>query len=66
MIKILAGIHTPTEGQIYQWKRSKIEKVSDAKNLEFVSYSSELSLVPYMTVAESIYLGRMPSKRVDL
>ena len=32
MIKILAGIHTPTEGQIFiNGKEVKIEKVSDAK-----------------------------------
>ena len=34
MIKILAGIHTPTEGQIFiNGKEVKIEKVSDAKEL---------------------------------
>ena len=64
MIKILAGIHTPTEGQIFiNGKEVKIEKVSDAKELGISVIHQELSLVPYMTVAENIYLGRMPSKK---
>lgn len=64
MIKILAGIHTPTEGQIFiNGKEVKIEKVSDAKELGISVIHHELSLVPYMTVAENIYLGRMPSKK---
>lgn len=64
MIKILAGIYSPTEGQIFiNGKEVKIEKVSDAKNLGISVIHQELSLVPYMTVAENIYLGRMPSKK---
>ena len=55
MIKILAGIHTPTEGQIFiNGKEVKIEKVSDAKELGISVIHQELSLVPYMTVAENI------------
>ena len=64
MIKILAGIYDPTEGQIFiSGKEVKIEKVSDAKELGISVIHQELSLVPYMTVAENIYLGRMPSKK---
>ena len=64
MIKILAGIHTPTEGQIFiNGKEVKIEKVSDAKELGISVIHQEVSLVPYMTVAENIYLVRMPSKK---
>ena len=56
MIKILAGIHTPTEGQIFiNGKEVKIEKVSDAKELGISVIHQELSLVPYMTVAVKRY-----------
>lgn len=65
MIKILAGIHTPTEGQIYiNGKEVKIEKVSDSKALGISVIHQELSLVPYLSVAENIYLGRMPSTKI--
>lgn len=65
MIKILAGIHTPTEGQIFiNGKEVKIEKVSDAKALGISVIHQELSLVPYLSVAENIYLGRMPSTKI--
>lgn len=65
MIKILAGIYTPTEGQIFvEGKEVKIEKVTDAKALGISVIHQELSLVPYLSVAENIYLGRMPSTSI--
>lgn len=65
MIKILAGIHTPTEGQIFIDNREvKIERVSDAKALGISVIHQELSLVPFLSVAENIFLGRMPSTKI--
>lgn len=61
MIKLLAGIYQPTEGQIYvDGEQVKITDVPVSKELGIAVIHQELSLVPEMTVAENIYLGRMP------
>lgn len=62
MIKMLAGIYHPTKGEIYIEDRAvKITDVPASKELGIAVIHQELSLVPEMTVAENIYLGRMPA-----
>lgn len=65
MIKMLAGIHEPTEGEIrIDGKPVVIRSVADSKDLRIAVIHQELSLVPYMTVAENIFLGRMPETKM--
>ena len=65
MIKMLAGIHEPTEGEIrIDGTPVTIRSVADSKELRIAVIHQELSLVPYMTVAENIYLGRMPETKM--
>ncbi|MCF0146514.1 MAG: sugar ABC transporter ATP-binding protein, partial [Eubacterium sp.] len=65
LIKMLAGIHEPTEGEIrIDGKPVEIKSVAGSEALRIAVIHQELSLVPYMTVAENIYLGRMPSTRM--
>ena len=61
MIKILAGIYLPTEGDvIVDGKKVNIVDANTATTLGISVIHQELSLVPHMTVAENIFLGRMP------
>ncbi|WP_323771959.1 sugar ABC transporter ATP-binding protein [Antarctobacter sp.] len=69
LMKVLGGIHQPTEGAIYMGS----EKVAMAGPLEakakgIVFIHQELSLAEELSVAENIYLGELPRKsfgRVD-
>jgi len=63
LMKCLIGIYRPDEGQI----RVKGEPVAfqdtmDALHSGISMIHQELNLVPYMTVAENIWLGREPMK----
>jgi len=63
LIKILGGIYTADQGEIYiEGKKVEIKEVKDAQKHGIAIIHQELVLVPYMTVAENIYLGREPMK----
>lgn len=65
MIKMLAGIHEPTAGEIrIDGNPVQIKTVAESKDLRIAVIHQELSLVPYMTVAENIFLGRMPETKM--
>ena len=64
LIKILGGIYQADEGEIFiQGKKAEIHNVFDAQKNGIAIIHQELVLVPYMTVAENIFLGREPVKR---
>lgn len=59
LMKILGGIYHMDEGEIYiEGKKVSIRSVDDAKKAGISIIHQELSLVPYLTVAENIFLGR--------
>ena len=63
LIKVLGGIYQADEGEIYiQGKKTAIHTVFDAQKNGVAIIHQELVLVPYMTVAENIFLGREPLK----
>ncbi|MDD2969801.1 MAG: sugar ABC transporter ATP-binding protein [Lachnospiraceae bacterium] len=63
LIKVLGGIYTADQGEIYiEGKQVEINGVKDAQNNGIAIIHQELVLVPYMTVAENIFLGREPGK----
>ncbi|MGI6020545.1 MAG: sugar ABC transporter ATP-binding protein [Lachnospiraceae bacterium] len=67
MIKMLAGVHMPTSGEIYiDGKKVEIKDVATSKSFGIATIHQELSLVPHMTVAENIYLGRIPTGKSGL
>lgn len=64
LIKVLGGIYQADEGEIFiQGKKAEIHNVFDAQKNGVAIIHQELVLVPYMTVAENIFLGREPVKR---
>jgi ribose transport system ATP-binding protein len=63
LIKILGGIYKADEGDIYiNGEKKEINNVFNAQENGIAIIHQELVLVPYMTVAENIYLGREPMK----
>ena len=65
--KVIAGLIQPDEGQILvDGKPCRIESPSQALQMGFVMISQELTLAPTLTVAENIFLGRLPRTRLGL
>jgi inositol transport system ATP-binding protein len=67
LMKILDGIYTPDSGQItFQGQTVTIDTTHTALKLGISMIHQELSPIPYMTVAENIFLGREPLGRFGL
>ena len=63
LIKVLGGIYIAEEGEIYiEGKKVEIGGVKDAQANGIAIIHQELVLVPYMTVAENIFLVREHGK----
>ena len=59
LIKVLGGIYHAEQGEIIiNGQQVEINNVSDARANGISIIHQELVLVPHMTVAENIYLGR--------
>lgn len=64
LIKVLGGIYIPEQGEIeIDGKTVDIHDVKSAQTNGISIIHQELVLVPQMTVAENIYLGREPGKK---
>lgn len=67
LIKVLGGIYSKDGGEIYiNGDKVNIETVDESKNLGISIIHQELVLVPHMTVAENIFLGREPIKGISV
>ncbi len=63
LIKVLGGIYSADQGEIViNGKTVTIDSVKAAQENGIAIIHQELVLVPYMTVAENIFLGREPMK----
>ena len=61
LIKILAGIYQPNEGQInWQDQPTEFQSPFQAWNCGIATIHQELMVVPQLSVAENIFLGRLP------
>ena len=67
LIKVLGGIYHAEEGEIYvEGQKVRIDSVAAARLGGVSIIHQELVLVPYMTVAENIFLGREPGSRFNI
>ena len=65
LIKVLGGIYHAEEGELeINGQTVQINSVQDAEKNGIAIIHQELVLVPYMNVAENIYLGREPGKGI--
>ncbi len=64
LVKCLSGVHQPTSGIIYyQGQPVSIHDPTTAFSLGVATIYQELSLIPTLTVAENIFVGRLPRTR---
>ncbi|MEV5277260.1 sugar ABC transporter ATP-binding protein [Streptomyces sp. NPDC051994] len=63
LIKVLSGAHRPDGGRILAAGREvRIHGAQDAERLGIATIHQEFNLVPELTVAENIFLGRQPRR----
>lgn len=64
LIKMLSGVQAPDSGQILcQGKEVQLHSPIDARAKGIATVFQEFSIVPSLTVAENIFLGRLPKGR---
>jgi ribose transport system ATP-binding protein len=62
LIRILAGVYGDWEGEIeYFGKALRLKSTEEARGIGLSVIHQELSLVPGMTLAENLFLGRNPT-----
>ncbi|MDN5315310.1 MAG: ribose transport system ATP-binding protein [Clostridiales bacterium] len=67
LIKVLGGIYNIDQGEIFiDGNKVTINNVADAQKNGISIIHQELVLVPYMTVAENIFLGREPMNALHM
>lgn len=67
LIKVLGGIHKPDHGDIFiDGEKVNIESVQDARSYGIGIIHQEIVLVPYLSIAENIFLGREPKNSLGL
>jgi ribose transport system ATP-binding protein len=63
LIKMLSGAYQPDEGEILlDGERVDISSAMAAQNLGISTIYQEFNLVPQLTVAENVFLGRQPRR----
>lgn len=63
LIKMLSGAYRPDSGRIFaRGKEVRIHGAQDAEKLGIATIYQEFNLVPDLTVAENIFLGRQPRR----
>jgi len=66
LMKILGGIYSKDEGHVYlEGREVEIVNVRQAQHLGISMIHQELNLMPHLTIAQNIYIGREPRARVS-
>jgi len=67
LMKILSGVHTDYEGDLYLWgKKVKFKGTSDALSHGIGMVYQELSIINSLTVAENNFLGKQLTNRFGI
>ncbi|OXM86189.1 sugar ABC transporter ATP-binding protein [Paenibacillus rigui] len=67
LMKVLTGVYPKDSGHIvYQGKEITIPNTKAAQDLGISIIHQELNLMPHLTVAQNIYIGREPRRAVKL
>jgi ribose transport system ATP-binding protein len=67
LMKILTGIHRKDGGSIfYRGKEVDINTPLEAQSMGIIMIHQELNLMPHLTVAQNIFIGREPVKGIFL
>jgi len=61
LVKIFAGSISATKGELYlDGEKLEFSRPQDARDKGIATIYQEMSLIPHLTVAENIFLGRLP------
>ena len=64
LMKIFSGLYSMDSGKILiNGKEAHIDSIKDSQDLGISIIYQEFDLIPYLTVAQNIFLGREPVKR---
>ncbi len=67
LIKVLTGVYTPDEGSLwYQGDAVRFARPLDAQAAGISTVYQEINLVPLMSVASNLFLGREPKSRFGM
>ena len=67
MMKILSGVHSPDEGEIrINGELVRFASSADAKARGIGMIYQELTVMPALTIAENVFLGRQPTTRAGI
>lgn len=67
LIKVLTGVHRPDTGEVrLDGRPVAFSRPSDAQHAGVATIYQEVNLVPLMSVARNIFLGREPKNRLGL
>lgn len=67
LIKVLTGVHQPDTGELrYRGEPVTFSRPSDAQDVGISTVYQEISLVPLLSVARNVFLGREPRNRLGL
>jgi ribose transport system ATP-binding protein len=67
LIKVLTGAYKPDGGEIrYQGKPVSFSRPSDSQDTGISTVYQEVNLIPKLSIAQNIYLGREPRTRLGL
>lgn len=63
LMKLLAGVHTPDSGEIaLNGRQMRFSGPADARTAGVSTIFQELTLLPNLTIAENVFLGREPRR----
>lgn len=67
LIKILTGVYSPDEGQIiYAGEEVRFQSPNESQAAGISTIYQEVNLIPLLTVAQNVFLGREPRNRLGL
>ncbi|GIF19752.1 sugar ABC transporter ATP-binding protein [Paractinoplanes tereljensis] len=67
LIKVLTGVYQPDEGELrYQGEKAQFGTPMDAQHAGISTIYQEVNLIPQMSVAHNLFLGREPRNRFGL
>jgi ribose transport system ATP-binding protein len=67
LMKILSGVYTDYEGELLlEGRRLELQSPRDAQRHGIATIHQELNLIPELTIAENIFLGREPRTSVGM
>jgi galactofuranose transport system ATP-binding protein len=67
LIKVLTGVYTPDEGEVgFMGSTVHFRRPSDAQHAGISTIYQEVNLVPLLSVARNVFLGREPRNRIGL